>query len=103
VKANGSAHAPTFSCHVSIIDLVSSGSSKKQAKNDAALAMLDKLDKILPANEKTLVRLNKTVPASEDSQTRLDSMVQSNEKNQTKYSDYRNYVQSFKTDSNWSQ
>ena len=71
MKASGSAHAPTFSCQVSIIDLVS---SKKQAKNDAALAMLDKLNKMLPANEKTLVRLNKTVPASEDSQTRLDSI-----------------------------
>ena len=51
VKASGASHAPTFSFLVTMGDLTStgSGSSKKQAKNAAAMAMLDKLDKLVPA------------------------------------------------------
>jgi len=98
VKVSGSAHDPTFSCQVSVRDLVSmgSGSSKKQAKNAAALAMLDKLDKMLPVNgknqqeelvpvdEKTPARVNKMVPpvvlANLKSQARLDSRTPADER-----------------------
>jgi len=53
VQAEGASHCPTFSFQVFIGDMVSmgSGSSKKQAKHQAARAMLDKLDGRTPTQD----------------------------------------------------
>merc|ERR1719507_2475564 len=53
VQAEGASHCPTFSFQVFIGDMVAmgSGSSKKQAKHQAAKAMLDKLDGRTPTQD----------------------------------------------------
>lgn len=53
VQAEGASHCPTFSYQVFVADMVAMGcgSSKKQAKHQAAQAMLDKLDGRVPAQD----------------------------------------------------
>jgi len=53
VQADGASHAPTFAFQVILGDITSTGtgSSKKQAKHNAARAMLDKLDGRVPAQD----------------------------------------------------
>jgi len=53
VQADGASHAPTFAFQVILGDLTATGtgSSKKQAKHNAARAMLDKLDGRVPAQD----------------------------------------------------
>lgn len=53
VQADGASHAPTFAFQVILGDITSTGtgSSKKQAKHNAARSMLDKLDGRVPAQD----------------------------------------------------
>jgi RISC-loading complex subunit TARBP2 len=53
VQADGASHAPTFAFQVILGDITATGtgSSKKQAKHNAARAMLDKLDGRVPAQD----------------------------------------------------
>jgi len=78
VRAEGAAHAPTFSYQVILGDLatIGRGSSKKQAKDAAARAMLDKLDTMkvttvdtqapFPPQEKMKVEVGNTVGALQE-------------------------------------